>query len=131
MNPKIRISWDRSYLEASLLDTPTTQALLKALPLESKANTWGEEVYFEIPISAKLEPNAQEVVDPGTICFWVQGSSLALPFGPTPVSKGNECRLVTRVNILGKFLGDAQLLKTVKDGMRMRVDRVAEADPGQ
>jgi hypothetical protein len=119
---KITISWDKAHLEAELLDTPTAQALLKALPIESKANTWGEEVYFEIPIDAKLDPNAQEVVDPGTVCFWVQGSSLALPFGPTPVSHGTECRLVTRVNVLGKIIGDPQTLKSVKTGTRIRVE---------
>jgi hypothetical protein len=121
---KISISWGDNKLEAELLDTPTAKALLAALPIDSKANTWGDEVYFEIPINVELEPNAVEVVDPGTICFWVQGSSLALPFGPTPVSKGNECRLVTRVNVLGKFLGDAKILKTVRDGAKIRVEIV-------
>jgi hypothetical protein len=112
---KIAIFWDKSRLEAELLDTPTVQALLKALPLESKAHTWGDEVYFEIPIKPALEPEAREVVDPGAICFWVQGSSLAIPFGPTPVSKGDECRLVTRVNVLGRILGDAKALKSVRN----------------
>ncbi len=119
---KIAVIWDQHRLEAGLLDTPTSKALIDALPLESRANTWGDEVYFEVPITAKLEADAREVVDPGTVCFWVQGASLALPFGPTPVSKGDECRLVTRVNVLGKFLGDSKILKTVSDGMRIRVE---------
>jgi uncharacterized protein len=118
---KIAILWDKASVEADLLDTPTTQALLKALPIESRAHTWGDEVYFEIPINVKLEPTAVEVVDPGTVCFWVQGSSLALPFGPTPVSKGTECRLVTRVNVLGKITGDPKTLKSVKTGTLIRV----------
>jgi hypothetical protein len=63
-----------------------------------------------------LEPKAREVVEPGTVCFWVQGSSLALPFGPTPVSHGNECRLVTAVNILGKIESDLKVLKGVRQG---------------
>jgi hypothetical protein len=121
---KIAITWPNNKLEADLLDTPTSKALLAALPIESKAQTWGDEVYFEIPINPKLEPDAREVVDPGTVCFWVQGSSLALPFGPTPASKGDECRLVTRVNVLGKIIGDAKILKTVRSGARIRVESV-------
>lgn len=114
-------------VEAELLDTPTSRALLAALPIESKANTWGDEVYFEIPIDAKLEPTAVDVVDPGTVCFRVQGASLALPFGPTPVSKGDECRLVTKVNVLGKIVGDAKTLNSVRSGDRMRVEQAAGA----
>ncbi len=62
------------------------------------------------------------MVHPGTVCFWVEGSSLAIPFGPTPVSKAGECRLVSRVNILGKLEGDPNLLKSVREGERMRVE---------
>jgi hypothetical protein len=122
---KITISWDKHRLQAELFNTPTTQALIKALPIESTARTWGEEVYFEIPITTKLEPDAREVVDPGAVCFWVEGSSLALPFGPTPASHGDECRLVTRVNVLGRILDDAKTLKSVKNGTRIRVEAAA------
>ena len=92
------------------------------LPCDAGAHTWGDEVYFEVPLSSPLESDAQEVVDPGTVCFWVQGSSLALPFGPTPVSKGNECRLVTRCNVLGKIEGDPRQLKKVRQGVTIRVE---------
>jgi hypothetical protein len=119
---KIRISWPKGAVTATLLDTPNARALLAALPCESSANTWGEEVYFSLPVKAKLEPDARQVVDPGTVCFWVQGSSLALPFGPTPVSKGKECRLVTEVNVLGKIEGDARKLAGVRDGDRIKVE---------
>jgi hypothetical protein len=119
---RIRIVWPRGELLASLDDTPSARALLQALPAESSANTWGEEVYFSLPVKAKLEPDAREVVDAGTVCFWVQGSSLALPYGPTPVSHGSECRLVTRVNLLGRIEGDPRRLSSVRDGDRMRVE---------
>jgi hypothetical protein len=122
---KITVAWGASVLEAELDDTPTARALLAALPLEASANTWGEEVYFEVPVKARLEADARQVVDPGTVCFWVEGNSLALPFGPTPVSKGRECRLVTEVNVLGRIVGDPQLLKTVKDGTPVRVARTS------
>jgi hypothetical protein len=123
---RIRISWPKGALTAVLRDTPTAEKLLAALPCEASANTWGDEVYFSIPVKAKLEPDARQVVDPGTVCFWVQGSSLALPFGPTPVSEGDECRLVTAVNVLGAFEGDARTLKTVRDGDAVRVERVSD-----
>ena len=120
---RIRVSWPKGALTAVLRDTPTAQKLLAALPVESSANTWGEEIYFSVPVKVKLEADARQVVEPGTVCFWVQGSSLALPFGPTPVSEGDECRLVTEVNVLGAFEGDARVLKTVRDGDRVRVER--------
>ena len=107
---------------ANLRETPTVNQVLKALPCEASANTWGEEVYFELPVKAALEGDAQQVVEPGAVCFWVEGSSLALPFGPTPASKGDECRLVTRCNVLGKLEGDPRQLKKVKAGVAIRVE---------
>ena len=98
--------------------------LLAALPCESSAQTWGDEVYFSVPVNSALEKDARQVVEPGTVCFWVEGQSLALPFGPTPVSEGDECRLVARVNILGKIDVDAKKLKTVKAGDRVRVEKI-------
>jgi len=119
---KIKISWSRGAVTASLQDTPTARQLLAALPCESSANTWGEEVYFTLPVKAKLEPDARQVVDPGAVCFWVQGSSLALPYGPTPVSQGKECRLVTEVNVLGAIEGNPRALATVRDGDRIKLE---------
>ena len=113
---RIRIKWPKGELTAQLADTPTAKAVAAALPAKSRANTWGEEVYFTLGADVELERDAREVVDPGTVCFWVQGSSLALPYGPTPVSRGNECRLVTRVNVLGKIEGDPRTLASVRDG---------------
>jgi uncharacterized protein len=113
---RIRISWSQSAAVATLEDTPTVRALVAALPLEAQAQTWGEEVYFEIPVKAKLEPGAKQVVPPGTVCFWVEGSSLALPFGRTPVSEGEEPKLVTRCNVLGKIDGNPRQLASVRSG---------------
>ena len=95
--------------------------MVAALPAKSRANTWGEEVYFTLAADVELEREAREVVDPGAVCFWVQGSSLALPYGPTPVSRGDECRLVTRVNVLGKLEGDPRALASVRDGDAIEV----------
>ena len=113
---RIRISWPKGAVEATLEDTPTARALAAALPVKAKAQTWGEEVYFEIPVTAKLESGAKQVVPPGTVCFWVEGSSLALPWGRTPVSEGDESRLVTRCNVLGTIDGDPRQLASVRSG---------------
>lgn len=121
---QIRISWGASEVLAELEDTPTSRKLMDAIPCESSANTWGDEVYFSVPFDADKEPNARQVVDPGTVCFWVEGSSLALPFGPTPISQGDECRLAAEVNILGKLVGDPQVLGTVRSGETIRVEAV-------
>jgi len=98
--------------------------VLAVLPCKASAKTWGDEVYFSLPVAAQLEPDAEQVVDPGSVCFWVDGSALALPFGPTPVSKGSECRLVTKCNLLGKIAGDPGKLKSVRDGDEIRVERI-------
>jgi hypothetical protein len=111
---RIKISWPRGAVSATLNDTPTARALVAALPLKAKAQTWGEEVYFEIPVEAALERDAKQVVPPGTVCFWVEGSSLALPWGRTPISEGAEPKLVARCNVLGKIEGDPRQLSAVR-----------------
>lgn len=120
----IRIRWRSGAVTAVLRDTPTAAKLLSALPCEASANTWGEEVYFSLPFSARLEADAQQVVDPGTVCFWVDGSSLALPYGPTPISRGSECRLASRCNLLGRIEGDPRALAAIRDGDAITVEAV-------
>ena len=122
MTSKIKLTFNSETFTAVLEDTPTAQKLLEALPCEAEVETWGEEIYFEVGVKSELEANATDVVDPGAVCFWVQGSSLAIPFGKTPASRGDECRLVTKVNILGKLEGDAKRLKNVKAGDGVKVE---------
>ena len=110
---QIRISWPAGHLDASLDDTPTSQALVRGLPLVSTARTWGEEVYFDTGVSVSRETGAREVVEPGTV---------ALPYGPTPISRGHECRLAGPCNVLGRLDGDPGLLATVRDGDPVRVE---------
>jgi len=121
---RIRIAWGSGEVIADLRETPTTEQLLKALPATSRAQTWGEEVYFQLPVRAALEADACQVVEAGAVCFWVDGSSLALPYGRTPVSEGDECRLVTRCNVLGKIAGDPRELRKVKAGEAVRVESI-------
>ncbi len=113
---RVRISWASGELIGQLQDSPTAKALAAALPHTAQANTWGEEVYFDLPIETELEANATDVVDPGTICYWVQGKSLALPYGRTPASEADECRLATAVNIVGQVEGDPANLAGISDG---------------
>lgn len=109
---------------ADLQSGPTAEQLLAVLPCVSSINTWGEEVYFSLPFAASLEPGAKQVVDPGTVCFWVEGSALALPWGRTPISRGDECRLASACNILGRIRGDPKILKSARDGETIRVESV-------
>jgi uncharacterized protein len=120
---RVRISWPTDELTAELADTPTTAVLKEALPLEGSANIWGKEVYFSVPLPVEAEADARQVVDPGTVCFWVDGGALALPYGPTPVSRGDECRLVSACNILGTIDGDPQRLQSIKGGDQIRVEQ--------
>jgi hypothetical protein len=121
---EIRISWPAGHLTAALDDTPTAQALAKALPITASAHTWGEEVYFDTGVSVSRETDARQVVEPGTVAFWTDGDALALPFGPTPISRGAECRLASPCNVLGRLDGNPRQLATVRDGDPVRVERV-------
>jgi len=125
---RIRIAWNGGEVIANLRETPSVNQLLTILPCEARANTWGDEVYFELPLDLQLEADAQQVVEPGAVCFWVEGHSLALPFGPTPASKGKESRLVTRCNVLGNIEGDPRGLKKVSSGVAIRVELLKIGD---
>jgi hypothetical protein len=109
-------------VEVDLRDTPTARALLDKAPFESTASTWGDEVYFATPVSARLEADAQQVVDPGTACFWTQGDSIALPFGRTPISTDERPKLANPCNVIGS-LADFRVLKKIKGGDRVRVEK--------
>jgi len=120
---KVRITAGKVTLQAELRDTPTTRALAEALPFEASAQTWGDEVYFSTPVSAKLEPDAKQVVEPGTVCFWTEGDALALPFGRTPISTDDKPKLANRCNVLGNIVGDAKVLAGIKAGAIVRVEK--------
>jgi len=120
---KVRLSAGNVSIEMILDDTPTAKAIVAALPFESRAQTWGEEVYFTTPVSAKLEPDAKQIVKPGTVCFWTEGDALALPYGRTPISSDERPKLASRCNILGRVEGDPKLLAKVRSGDPVRVER--------
>jgi hypothetical protein len=121
---KLRITAGKVTLQAQLRDTPTVQALAAVLPFEARAQTWGDEVYFSTPVSAKLEPDARQIVEPGTVCFWTEGDALALPFGRTPISTDERPKLASRCNVLGSIIGDAKALAGIKAGAKVRVEKI-------
>jgi uncharacterized protein len=121
---RIRFEFETLTLDAELLDTPTAQAIEAALPLSSSVLTWGEEVYFEIPVKLGAEKDARAVVTPGEIAYWPQGHCIALGYGRTPVSRGDETRLASPCNIFAQAIGDVKALAKVRAGTTVAVSRV-------
>lgn len=120
---KIRITAGKVRLDVYLADTPTSKAILEALPFESRAQIWGEEVYFTTPVNARLEPDARQVVEPGTVCFWTEGDALALPFGRTPMSTDARPKLASPCNVLGQIVGSPRELAKVRPGDKVEVEK--------
>ncbi len=123
--PRIRFDFDSLALEAELLDTPTARAIAAKLPYEARAMTWGDEVYFDVPIRLAREANARDVVTPGEIAYWPDGPSIALGFGRTPISQGDECRLASACNIFARATSGVKVLNKVRPGTRIRISLVA------
>ena len=120
---QIRITSGSITVLAELNDSRTADAIWQALPLSSDSNTWGDEIYFTIPVKVELE-NGQEIVNLGELGYWPPGSAFCIFFGPTPASKGSEIRAASQVHIFGKVIGDPKAFKEAKRGDKITVDRI-------
>ncbi|RLF12503.1 MAG: hypothetical protein DRJ68_02445 [Thermoprotei archaeon] len=123
---KVRIAFEGGvtvYCEVGFEENPkTAEALLKSLPFSSKAELWGDEVYFSVPFTVELE-NARDVVRVGDLAYWPEEPSLCLFFGPTPISPSPSIiKPYSPVNVIGRILGDPSVLKGVKSGEKVRVE---------
>jgi uncharacterized protein len=122
---RLKMTVGRVVLHAELFDTPTADAIYAAAPFESRATTWGQEVYFAAPVRVEPEADAREVVEPGELAFRIQGESIVIVFGPTPASEGDESRLAAAANIWGRAEEDVHRLAAVEPGDAIHIE-VAE-----
>jgi uncharacterized protein len=119
---KIPITAGEVTATAMLNDSRTAEAIWSALPIEAKANSWGDEIYFSIPVQMDTE-RGQEVVDMGDLGYWAPGSAFCIFFGLTPVSRGNEIRPASEVTVIGKVEGDPKQFKKVPAGTPIRIEQ--------
>jgi hypothetical protein len=120
---KIRITAGKVSVEASLNDSPTAGKIWDALPIEERGNTWGDEIYFSIPVDARQEKDARDIVAVGELGYWPPGTAFCIFFGRTPASTDERPRAASAVNIIGKVQGDATAFRGVGSGTRVRLER--------
>jgi len=123
VSKRIRITAGNVSAEATLNDTPTAQDIWDALPIRATAQTWGDEIYFGIPVQ-RGEENAQAVVEMGDLGYWPPGNAFCIFFGPTPASTGDEIRPASPVNVVGKIEGDPTVFKQVRAGEPVTIEKI-------
>ena len=123
MKRQISVTVGSVRVRAELNDTRTADAIWQALPISSNVNVWGDEIYFAIPVEIELE-NGQEVVSLGDLGYWPPGNAFCIFYGPTPISGGGEIRPASAVNIFGKIIDDPKVLKGVKQGGKILLERI-------
>jgi len=125
MARRITISAGAVNATAVLNDSATAEAIWNALPIESLGSTWGEEIYFTIPVE-RGEENGQPTVDLGDLGYWPPGPAFCIFFGPTPMSRGDEIRPASPVNVFGKLEGNPKDFLVVPSGTRVKVEKAGE-----
>ena len=121
---RISISDGVTTVEAVLNGSDTASAVWDALPFDGRVQRWGDEIYFPIPVSAELASDASDVVEVGSVAYWPPGSAMCLFWGPTPASRGDECRAASPVNVIGAIDGDAIALGRLKPGATLKIASV-------
>ena len=122
---RMRLTAGDISVTAVLNDTRTADAIWEALPITARANTWGNEIYFAIPVYLE-EENPRGVVDLGDVGYWPPGNAFCIFFGRTPASRGNEIRPASPVNVFGRIEGEPTRFARVSDGARIVLEKVAE-----
>ena len=122
MSRRIKVTVGDVEIIGELNETGTADLIWEKLPMESRVNTWGDEIYFSIPVQAELDDSAREVVELGDLGYWPPGSAFCIFFGSTPNSRGDEIRPASAVNVFGKLVGDPKVLKSVRSGTSLRID---------
>lgn len=123
MSTNIKITLKNVTVEAQLTDTACAKAIVDKLPLEAFPNEWGDEFYFEIPVRNALDETATNIVKVGDIGYWPPGHALAIFFGPTPLSKGDDPVPASEVNIVGRITSDATLLRKAKGVSSIKLEK--------
>jgi hypothetical protein len=121
---KIKIKIGKLTMDAELNDTPTAKKVAEALPIKASFNTWGDEIYFSIPVTAGVDKSAKEVVQIGDLGYWPPGKAFCIFFGLTPASQPGKIMPASAVNILGKVLGDATEFKKVMNEGQVTIEAV-------
>ena len=119
----VRITTEFIVMDAELNNSRAAAQIWEALPITAAGNTWGDEIYFSIPVDAELE-NEQDVVELGALAYWPPGKAFCIFFGPTPMSQGDEIRPASAVNVVGKLLGDVTVFKQVKSGETVTLEQI-------
>ena len=119
---RIRVVAAGIEIVARLNDSTTAEALWVALPITSQVETWGDEIYFSIPVEAPEAADAQDTVEQGAVAYWPPGTALCLFWGPTPMSRGDEIRPASAVNVVGRVEGDPATLARIPAGTAVRVE---------
>jgi len=124
MQRRIKLTSGSLHAEAVLYASPTADAVWNCLPLHTSVHTWGDEIYFSIPVQVDLEPEAKKVVEMGDMGYWPSGAAFCIFFGPTPVSRSGEIRPASAVNVFGKVTGATEDFKKIAEGKSISIEKV-------